>query len=184
MRSSAGGSGSPHWYQLPGGGGPATSALDVGAAAGHRRLRADPGHGGRDREGRDRRQVHGQRIDIQPTSAPSLVLSVSNIAVDPSLDGRSVASPPAAPGSGPCSTSRRSRSSRSRATRTTRATTCWSRCIRPRRSRSGELAGELGKTSFLKILFVGDVFGAPGRRGDRVAGSRRCATSSAWTSAS
>jgi hypothetical protein len=30
-------------------------------------------------------KVHGQRIDIQPTDAPSLVVSVANIAADPSL---------------------------------------------------------------------------------------------------
>ena len=29
--------------------------------------------------------MHGQRIDIQPTLAPSLVVSVSNVAADPSL---------------------------------------------------------------------------------------------------
>ena len=30
-------------------------------------------------------QAHGQRIDIQPTGAPSLVVSVCDIAADPSL---------------------------------------------------------------------------------------------------
>src|SRR5213080_865502 len=46
--------------------------------------------------------------------------------------------------------------SRSRATRTIRATTSSSRCIRRRRPRSDR--------PFLRILFVADVFGAPGRR--------------------
>ena len=34
--------------------------------------------------------MHGERIDIQPTSAPSLVVSVANIAADPSLTVGSV----------------------------------------------------------------------------------------------
>ena len=77
-----GGGGHPVWYQLDGG---STSALDVGAApgtsvyapvdgtvvgitpyvvAGHR---------------------FGSRIDIQPQSAPSLVVSLTQIRADPSL---------------------------------------------------------------------------------------------------
>jgi murein DD-endopeptidase MepM/ murein hydrolase activator NlpD len=77
-----GGGGNPTWYQLDGG---ATSALDVGAApgtsvyapvdgtvvgispyvvAGHR---------------------YGTRIDIQPQSAPSLVVSLTQLRADPSL---------------------------------------------------------------------------------------------------
>jgi hypothetical protein len=80
-----GGSGSPHWYLLPGSDGPSTSALNVGAAAGSdvyspvdgtivgiEKLRIDG-------------QVYGKRVDIQPTNAPSLVVSVSDLAVDPSL---------------------------------------------------------------------------------------------------
>jgi hypothetical protein len=80
-----GGSGSPHWYQLPGGGGPATSALDVGAAPGTDVYAPIAGTVVGIEKVVINGQVHGQRIDIQPTSAPSLVLSVSNIAVDPSL---------------------------------------------------------------------------------------------------
>ena len=77
-----GGGGHPVWYQLDSG---ATSALDVGAApgtdvyspvdgtivgispyvvAGHR---------------------YGERIDIQPQSAPSLVVSLTQLRADPSL---------------------------------------------------------------------------------------------------
>jgi hypothetical protein len=77
-----GGGGHPNWYRLGGG---STSALDVGAApgtsvyapvdgtvvgvtpyivAGHR---------------------FGSRIDIQPQSAPSLVVSVTQLRADPSL---------------------------------------------------------------------------------------------------
>jgi hypothetical protein len=80
-----GGSGSPRWYLLPGGDGPATSALDVGAAPGTDVY--SPAGGtivGIEKlvlDGKD----YGQRIDIQPTSAPSLVVSVTDLAADPSL---------------------------------------------------------------------------------------------------
>src|SRR5205085_7903076 len=82
-----GGGGSPRWYQLAGGSGPATSALDVGAppktdvyspvdgtVVGIEKvtLNGDSRH-------------FGQRIDIQPSGAPSLVVSVSQLRVDPSL---------------------------------------------------------------------------------------------------
>ena len=80
-----GGSGSPRWYLLPGGQGPSTSALDVGAAPGHRRLlarrRTIVGIGKLVLDGK----VYGQRIDVQPISTPSLVVSVSRLTVDPSL---------------------------------------------------------------------------------------------------
>src|SRR5262249_29884320 len=80
-----GGSGSPRWYQLPGGTGPGMSALNVGAPP-----KTDvyaPVNGtivaiskvvlnGR---------VYGRRIDIQPSSAPSLVVSISRLRPDPSL---------------------------------------------------------------------------------------------------
>jgi hypothetical protein len=80
-----GGSGSPRWYQLPGGQGVATSALDVGAAPGTDVYSPVDGTivgiskvvlNGR---------VYGRRIDIQPTDAPSLVVSVSRLRPDPSL---------------------------------------------------------------------------------------------------
>jgi hypothetical protein len=80
-----GGSGSARWYQLPGGHGPATSALDVGAPPGTDVYAPVDGTivsltkvvlNGR---------VYGRRIDIQPTLAPSLVVSVSRLKPDPSL---------------------------------------------------------------------------------------------------
>ena len=85
-RSSAAPRAAPRWYQLPGGQGPATSALDVGARRRHRRLLAGRRHGPVGSanvvlDGRD----YGARIDIQPTGAPSLVVSVSHITIDPSL---------------------------------------------------------------------------------------------------
>jgi hypothetical protein len=80
-----GGSGSPRWYQLPGGTGPPTSALDVGAAP-----RTDvysPVNGtivGISKVVLNGR-VYGRRIDIQPTLTPSLVVSISRLRPDPSL---------------------------------------------------------------------------------------------------
>jgi hypothetical protein len=80
-----GGSGWPHWYLLPGGAGPATSALDVGAPSGTDVYAPVDGTiVGIDNVVLDGK-VHGQRIEIQPTLAPSLVVAVANVAADPSL---------------------------------------------------------------------------------------------------
>ena len=73
------------WFQLPGGQGPATSALQVGAAAGTDAYSPVDGTvlsiGDVVLNGRS----YGARIDIQPTGVPSLVVSVSHVTVDPSL---------------------------------------------------------------------------------------------------
>lgn len=80
-----GSSGRPRWYQLPGGVGPGTSAIDVGAAPdtdvyspvdGTIVAIDDVVLNGR---------TYGSRIDIQPATAPSVVVSVSHVRVDPSL---------------------------------------------------------------------------------------------------
>ena len=77
-----GGGGHPTWYQLDGG---ATSALDVGAAPGTSVFAPVDGTivgltpyivAGR---------RFGSRIDIQPLSAPSLIVSVTQLRADPSL---------------------------------------------------------------------------------------------------
>ncbi|HZT45585.1 MAG TPA: hypothetical protein VFA24_05335 [Gaiellaceae bacterium] len=77
-----GGGGHPTWYQLDGG---ATSALDVGAAPGTSVFAPVDGTvvgvtpfivAGR---------RFGARIDIQPQSAPSLVVSVTQLRPDPSI---------------------------------------------------------------------------------------------------
>jgi hypothetical protein len=86
VRSVFGGSNvKPRWYQLPGGEGPPTSALEVGAAAGTDVYSPVDGTvlsiGDVIMNGR----VYGSRIDVQPTGAPSLVVSVSHVRVDPSL---------------------------------------------------------------------------------------------------
>jgi hypothetical protein len=80
-----GGSGGPKWYQLPGGDGPATSALDVGAPPGTEVYAPTDGTiVGIEKTILDGK-VRGERIDLQPASAPSLVVSVANITADPSL---------------------------------------------------------------------------------------------------
>ena len=80
-----GGTGKPRWYLLAGGQGPSTSALDVGAAPGTDVYAPVNGTivgiGNITLDG----QVVGEQVEIQPDSAPSLVVSVSRIAVDPSL---------------------------------------------------------------------------------------------------
>jgi hypothetical protein len=77
-----GGGGSPGWYRLGGG---ATSALDVGAPVGATVYAPVDGTvvsitpyvvGGR---------RYGSRIDIQPQSAPQVVVSLTQLRVDPSL---------------------------------------------------------------------------------------------------
>jgi hypothetical protein len=80
-----GGSGSPRWYLLPGGEGPPTSALDVGAAPGTDVY--SPVNGTIVGIGKVvvNGERYGQRIDIQPTSTPSLVVSISRLTADPSL---------------------------------------------------------------------------------------------------
>jgi len=79
-----GGGGWPHWYLLPGGGS-ATSALDVGAAPGTDVYApVDGSVVGISRVVLNGR-TYGSEIDIQPTSAPSMIVSVSHIAADPSL---------------------------------------------------------------------------------------------------
>lgn len=80
-----GGHGGLRWFQIPGGGGPGTAALDVGAAPGTDVYAPVDGsivgitpyivNGKR----------YGSEIDIQPTGAPSLVLAVTHVKADPAL---------------------------------------------------------------------------------------------------
>ena len=80
-----GSSGRPRWYQLPGGDGPATSAIDIGAAPGTDVYSPVDGTvvaiDGVVLDGRP----YGSRVDIQPTGAPSFVVSISHLRVDPAL---------------------------------------------------------------------------------------------------
>ena len=74
-----GGAGSPVWYQLSGGQGPQTGGLDVGAAAGTNVYSPVDGTivgltpyvlNGRE---------YGTRLDLQPASAPSIVVSLTHL---------------------------------------------------------------------------------------------------------
>ncbi|MDQ4030459.1 MAG: hypothetical protein M3168_05400 [Actinomycetota bacterium] len=73
------------WYQLEGGRGPSTSALAVGAAPGTDVYSPVDGTvvGIFDFVLNQRR--YGVRVDIQPTTAPSLVVSVARLRPDPAL---------------------------------------------------------------------------------------------------
>jgi murein DD-endopeptidase MepM/ murein hydrolase activator NlpD len=75
----------PIWYQIGGGQGPHTSGLDVGAAAGT--MVYSPVDGrvvGLTQYVIDGR-AYGQRIDIQPARAPSVVVSLTHVAALDSL---------------------------------------------------------------------------------------------------
>jgi hypothetical protein len=80
-----GGGGWPRWYMLAGGHGASTSALDVGAPPGTDVY--SPVNGTIVGIGKVvlNGSPHGARIDIQPTDAPSLVVSISHLRADPSL---------------------------------------------------------------------------------------------------
>ena len=79
------GSSSTRWYLLAGGHGSSTSALDVGAAPGTDVY--SPVNGTIVGIGKVilNGRTYGARIDIQPTDAPSLTVSISHISADPSL---------------------------------------------------------------------------------------------------
>jgi hypothetical protein len=77
-----GGGGSPHWYQLGGGG---TSSLDVGAAAGTDVYAPVDGIVAAIRPYIVMGKQYGSEIDIQPQNAPSLVVAVSQLVSDPAL---------------------------------------------------------------------------------------------------
>jgi hypothetical protein len=80
-----GSSGKPRWYQLSGGSGPATSAIDVGAPAGTDVYSPVDGTvAAIDPVILNGRQ-YGSSVEIQPAGSPSLVVSVSHVRVDPSL---------------------------------------------------------------------------------------------------
>ena len=76
---------SPRWYLLSGGEGPANSALDVGAPSGTDVYSPVDGTVVGIEKTILNGKPHGQRIDIQPTVSPSLVVSVSALKVDPAL---------------------------------------------------------------------------------------------------
>jgi hypothetical protein len=80
-----GGNGGLVWYQLGGGSGPSTGSLDVGASAGTAMYSPVDGTvvGLTDYVVNNR--VYGRRIDIQPSAAPSVVVSLTHLRPDQSL---------------------------------------------------------------------------------------------------
>ena len=80
-----GASGTRRWYQLPGGQGPATSSLDVGAPAGTDVYAPVDGTVVAIEDVVLNDRILGSRIDVQPTGQPSLVVSISHVRVDPAL---------------------------------------------------------------------------------------------------
>ena len=151
-----GSSGRPRWYQLPGGDGPSPSAIDVGARAGHRRLLAGRRDDRRDRRRRPERR--GVRLAHRHPAVGRTVARRLGLARArrPVARGRLAGHRRRLEARLRRRLHARASARRSRATRTTRGTTSSSRCIPRRRWPSAR--------SPLNILFVADVFGAPGRR--------------------
>jgi hypothetical protein len=79
------GGGTLVWYQLGGGRGPGTSSLDVGASPGADVFAPADGTVVGIQQTIINRRPYGVRVDIQPTSAPSLIVSVSRLRADPAL---------------------------------------------------------------------------------------------------
>jgi hypothetical protein len=77
-----GGGGSPKWYQLSGGG---TSAIDVGAPVGSDVYSPVDGTVVAIRPFVVEGKTYGSEIDIQPQTAPSLLVSVTQLTADPAL---------------------------------------------------------------------------------------------------
>jgi hypothetical protein len=87
-----GGSSGLGWYQLEGGSGPQSSSLDVGAAAGTDVYSPVDGQIVGITDYIVNNRVYGRRIDIEPTAAPAIVVSVTHLRPDSSLTvGSSVA---------------------------------------------------------------------------------------------
>ena len=73
------------WYQLGGSNGPSTSALDVGAPAGTDVYAPVDGTVVAISDFVLANRVYGARIDVRPSSAPSLVVSLTQVRPDPAL---------------------------------------------------------------------------------------------------
>jgi hypothetical protein len=77
-----GGGGTPRWYQLGGGG---TSAIDVGAPVGSDVYSPVDGSVVAIRPFIVEGKKYGSEIDIEPQTAPSLVVAVTQLVADPAL---------------------------------------------------------------------------------------------------
>jgi hypothetical protein len=77
-----GGGGSPRWYELTGGG---TSAIDIGAPIGSDVYSPVDGTVVAIRPFVVEGKAYGSEIDIEPQTAPSLVVAVTQLVADPAL---------------------------------------------------------------------------------------------------
>lgn len=75
----------PDWFQLGGGGGVGTQVLDVGAPAGTDVYAPVDGTIASIRDFVVNDRVVGARVDIRPTAAPAVIVSLTHLAADPSL---------------------------------------------------------------------------------------------------
>ena len=73
------------YFQLPGGAGPSTSSLDVGAAPGTDVYSPVDGTVLAITDFVLNRKKYGVRVDLQPATAPSLVVSITRLRPDPAL---------------------------------------------------------------------------------------------------
>ena len=73
------------WYELPGGSGPGTAVLDVGAAPGTFVYAPVDGTIASITDTILNGSRHGSRIDIRPSGAPSVILSLTHVEPDPTL---------------------------------------------------------------------------------------------------
>ena len=140
------------WYQLRGDRGPGTSALAVGAAPGTDVYSPVTGTVVGITDFVLANRTYGARIDIRPQSAPSVVVSVTHLRADPSLTVGSAVAKAASKIGVVVDLTAVERQALARYTQD--AGNNVSLSVRPAASLLGSL----------KILFVGDVVGAPGRR--------------------
>jgi hypothetical protein len=73
------------WFQLDGGSGPSTAVLDVGAAPGTDVYAPVDGTIASISDTILNGSPYGARIDIRPTAAPSVIVSLSHVTPDPAL---------------------------------------------------------------------------------------------------
>ena len=140
------------WYQLRGDRGPGTSVLSVGAAPGTDVYSPVDGTVVGITDFVLSNRTHGARIDVRPFHAPSVVVSLTRLRADPALTvGSSV------------------EKARTKVGHDRRPHLCRAPGARPVHTGRGQqrlAVGAPGGTAVgsLKVLFVGDVVGAPGRR--------------------
>ena len=147
-----GGGGSPKWYSLGGGD---TSALDVGAPIGSDVYSPVDGTVVAIRPFVVEGRTYGSEIDIQPQTAPSVVVALTQLVSDPALTV-------GAPG-------RLRRDEARPRGRPRRRRAAGARALHERRRQPRDGRGPVGARHSppardVKILFLADVFGVPGRR--------------------